>query len=405
MGTESTKCTVVMATFNGAKYLAEQLASIADQAMPPCRLIVSDDGSSDATREILASFAKKAHFDVVILDGPQQGYAENFWSAAKFVDTKYLAWVDQDDVWHSQKILRCVQALEETGASLVSHSASVVDDKLRPLGRSQPDYRRTRVLSPLQGDPFAVPAGRASVFRRELLNEVDWDARPYSHQHEDKRLPHDTAIGLIAFAFHYRVQLSETLACYRQHDSNAAGDPNVIGLARVSTALKVSANNYARLASCAEGYARYLSPRSTDDASAAVFFQAVAERVQFRENLRNGKTLTVRIRFMMESVRKGNYKIKVNGGFGFGAFLNDSSALCLSIINRRSLWRTSAHAGTGSQPGLPAIVKMTMLASRAAARASPSSTSLFPLLTIQSWNVIMVSSPGIAAVARMTARE
>ena len=98
MGTESTKCTVVMATFNGAKYLAEQLASIADQAMPPCRLIVSDDGSSDATREILASFAKKAHFDVVILDGPQQGYAENFWSAAKLVDTKYLAWVDQDDV-------------------------------------------------------------------------------------------------------------------------------------------------------------------------------------------------------------------------------------------------------------------------------------------------------------------
>ena len=98
MGTVSSDCTVVMAAFNGAKYLAEQLASLEGQVMSPCRLIVSDDGSSDATREILASFAKEASFDVVILDGPQRGFAENFWSAAKLVDTKYLAWADQDDV-------------------------------------------------------------------------------------------------------------------------------------------------------------------------------------------------------------------------------------------------------------------------------------------------------------------
>jgi GT2 family glycosyltransferase len=90
---------VVMATFNGVKYVAEQLASLRDQTMPPCRLIVRDDGSSNTTRE-LASFDKKADFDVVVLDGPQRGYAENFWSTAKFADTKYPAWADQDDLWH-----------------------------------------------------------------------------------------------------------------------------------------------------------------------------------------------------------------------------------------------------------------------------------------------------------------
>ena len=103
MTTTSSECTVVMATYNGAKYLAERLASLEQQAAPPARLIISDDGSSDDTKEISAAFAKKAAFDVMLVDGPQQGYAENFWSAARLADTRYLAWADQDDVWHPQK--------------------------------------------------------------------------------------------------------------------------------------------------------------------------------------------------------------------------------------------------------------------------------------------------------------
>ena len=82
MKVTSSECTVVMATYNGEKYLTEQLESLEQQTAPPARLIISDDGSSDATREILASYAKKATLDVMIVDGPQQGYAENFWSAA-----------------------------------------------------------------------------------------------------------------------------------------------------------------------------------------------------------------------------------------------------------------------------------------------------------------------------------
>jgi glycosyltransferase involved in cell wall biosynthesis len=336
VGTASSTCTIVMATFNGAKYLAEQLSSIENQALPPSKLIVSDDGSSDNTKQILASFAKRANFDVIVIDGPQKGYAENFWSAAKLADTKYLAWADQDDIWLPQKILRCVQALEETGAYFVSHSASVVDDELRPLGRLYPDYRRTQLLSPLQGDPFEVPSGFATMFRREILNEIDWDARPRSHQH-DHLLPHDHAVGLIAFAFHHRVQLRESLAYYRQHDSNVAGDPVVTGFARVSTALKVSANNYARLAAYAERYAHYLAATSREGGQAAELFRVAAERARLREKLRDGKTLSVRLSSLIESAKIGNYRAKHSGGFGFSAFLNDSLALFLSI-NKSQLW-------------------------------------------------------------------
>jgi glycosyltransferase involved in cell wall biosynthesis len=325
-----------MATFNGAKYLPEQLASLQNQTTLPRQLIASDDGSTDATRQILESFAKRATFDVVIVDGPQQGYAENFWSAAKLVDTKYLAWSDQDDVWSPQKISRCVEALEETGASFVSHSASVVDEVLRPLGRSLPDYQRTRVLRPLQGDPYHVASGFASVFRKEILSEVDWINRPLSHQHW-RAMGHDHAVGLIAFTFHSRVQLSESMAYYRQHGSNMHGDPSVTGLNRqVSTALKTSADDYARLASRAEGYAQYLSLISEPDAPGVRFFRDAAERARLRSRIRNGKSFPVRLQSLIESANEGNYRSKDNGGFGFPAFLNDSFALCLSVTNSQS---------------------------------------------------------------------
>jgi hypothetical protein len=273
---------------------------------------------------------------VLIVEGPQQGYAENFWSAAKLADTKYLAWSDQDDVWSSQKILRCVEALEETNSFFVSHSATVVDTELRPLGRFLPDYKRTRLLRPLQGDPFHVPSGFASLFRKEILNQIDWDNRPFSHQHL-RAMGHDHAVGLTAFAFHSKVQLSESLAYYRQHDSNTQGDSRVTGLDKqVTTALKTSAEDYARLASRAEGYAHYLSLLSEPGAPEVQFFQAAAERARLRERIRNGKPFPARLRSLIESIGKGNYESKDNGGFGFPAFLNDSVALCLSLTDSAS---------------------------------------------------------------------
>ena len=68
----SSECTAVMTTYNGARFLAEQLASLEQQAASP--------------KEISAAFAKKAAFDVTLVDGPHQGYAENFWSAARLAD-------------------------------------------------------------------------------------------------------------------------------------------------------------------------------------------------------------------------------------------------------------------------------------------------------------------------------
>ena len=75
---------VVMATYNGERYLREQLQSLLDQTQVPEEVIISDDGSQDRTLEIINDFSKRAPFLTTILNNQQRlGYAENFLQAAK----------------------------------------------------------------------------------------------------------------------------------------------------------------------------------------------------------------------------------------------------------------------------------------------------------------------------------
>lgn len=96
-----------MATYNGAKYLQEQLKSIEYQTASNWVLIISDDGSNDSTIKILRAFQKKmGSRKVLIKKGPNQGFAKNFLSLA--IDTSikadYFCFADQDDVWLPNKI-------------------------------------------------------------------------------------------------------------------------------------------------------------------------------------------------------------------------------------------------------------------------------------------------------------
>jgi glycosyltransferase involved in cell wall biosynthesis len=98
---------ILMATFNGASYLREQLDSIAKQTHQNWQLIVSDDGSVDETLSILKAFqAGFPEGQVTIQSGPQKGSADNFMSMLKDESFKadYYAFSDQDDVWLPNKI-------------------------------------------------------------------------------------------------------------------------------------------------------------------------------------------------------------------------------------------------------------------------------------------------------------
>lgn len=104
------KISIAMATYNGAKYLHEQLESFATQTRLPDELVVADDGSTDDTLKILESFAKSAPFQVHIYrNDVNLGYAQNFGRALGLCAGDMIFLSDQDDIWFKDKIKKITQ--------------------------------------------------------------------------------------------------------------------------------------------------------------------------------------------------------------------------------------------------------------------------------------------------------
>jgi glycosyltransferase involved in cell wall biosynthesis len=132
-----TTISVAMATYNGARYVGEQLASIAEQTRRPDELIISDDNSTDATRDIIQHFAATSPFKVrLLLNEERLGSTGNFGRAVRECSGDVIALCDQDDVWLPEKLALIESAFEDESLGLVFSNAEVVDEQLRPIGYS-----------------------------------------------------------------------------------------------------------------------------------------------------------------------------------------------------------------------------------------------------------------------------
>ncbi|MBL4929615.1 glycosyltransferase family 2 protein [Tabrizicola sp. KVB23] len=136
---------VLMATYNGAAHLAEQLDSIAGQTLPPRWLVVSDDGSSDATLAIVAGFASQRRgITVTVLRGPGQGAAANFLHLLAHVPAgaDFAALSDQDDVWLPAKLADGVALLAATNLPTLLGARTLVCDENLQAAHPSPLWRR-----------------------------------------------------------------------------------------------------------------------------------------------------------------------------------------------------------------------------------------------------------------------
>jgi glycosyltransferase involved in cell wall biosynthesis len=151
--------TILLCTFNGGRFLEEQLASIASQSYPLWHIIASDDGSTDATLALLRSFVAR-HGDqrrVEIRKGPDRGPTANFLSLVTdpSIDGTYFAYCDQDDVWYPDKLERAIVWLASVPAevpALYCARTTLIDAAGRYIGRSPlfrkaPDFRNALVQS------------------------------------------------------------------------------------------------------------------------------------------------------------------------------------------------------------------------------------------------------------------
>lgn len=207
------KVSVVVATYNGERYIQQQLKSIFGQSELPDELIVSDDGSIDDTVLILREFENASPFPmrVFVRDKPL-GFASNFASASLCATGDVIVFCDQDDVWNADKISEIkTYFLANPEKELVLHDIAVCDSELHPMVASYFSY-----LTNQSHDPSYLVKGCATAIKRSLRDR----AYPLPI---NGRWTHDCRVHALAHLSGTRGTIDRILCNYRVHSSNTSG--------------------------------------------------------------------------------------------------------------------------------------------------------------------------------------
>lgn len=211
---EKTRVSVAMITYNGEKYLKEQLDSILCQLMEQDEVIVSDDGSTDGTITILNEYQKKDS-RIKVVEGPRAGIKKNVEYALKQCRGEVIFLADQDDIWRANKVKRVLEVMEQEACVLVIHDAEVFREHPKQITMESFFVFRSARAGVLKNILKNSYIGCCMAFRRELLDKVI----PIPDNIE----MHDQWIGVLNdFYFGKSVFLKEPLLCYRRHGENSS---------------------------------------------------------------------------------------------------------------------------------------------------------------------------------------
>ena len=327
---------VLLATYDGERHLAALLASLRAQTRPPEELVVCDDRSSDATTRVVRSFALDAPFPVRLHENAVNlGFNRNFLTGVGRCEGELISFCDQDDVWDPRKLELCQTAFDDPDVLLASHAAHVVDERLRPVGITVQDVRRTQTVGRLGNDPFFTPLGFSLMCRASLPRRISWQTRPRSPNGGlGEPQDFDEWVGFLANVFGKTVLLSERLTLYRQHAASYSGIPVSSKLAvsvRVSARTGLAA--YQSRAELAREYAAYLRERAGSAdlpdrdpmLQAAGAYDAVALRWDRRAALYATRPVPLAgVPQLLELVAKRDYRRRRGGGLGLRALQKDA---------------------------------------------------------------------------------
>ena len=225
---------VLMSTYNGEKYIREQIDSIFNQDNVEVKLFVRDDGSTDGTVGILREYAQKFPVEI-ILDGenvrPGESFMRLVYMYANTPGIEYYAFADQDDIWLPKKIDVAIKKLHEIGndvpALYSSNQYIYIDGKNKGLRYKEP--QRIDLISHITRNTIA---GCTFVFNKLLAQVVATAGRP------DPRILryrlHDSWMMLVAICCGRVVYDKNSNMLYRIHEDN------VVGVKRISLSDKMN---------------------------------------------------------------------------------------------------------------------------------------------------------------------
>lgn len=200
---------VCLASYNGALYIQQQVVSILVNLTASDELIVSDDGSTDATCDIIQAFNDSR---IKLLQGPGQGLVKNFEHALHHAKGDIIFLADQDDIWHRDKVQRMTAEIRK-GYTLVLSDCQIVDEVGNEISSSFYTVNGSKpgLIKNIIKNSYL---GCALAFRRELLKK----ALPFP----EKVSMHDWWLGLVAECTGTTSFLPDKLISYRRHGKNVS---------------------------------------------------------------------------------------------------------------------------------------------------------------------------------------
>ena len=205
------RISVCIATYNGEKYIKEQLDSILRQLTLNDEVVISDDASTDSTIKIIEGY--KDHRIRVINNPFEKGYSKNFENAIINAKGDLIFLSDQDDVWLSGKVSKMIKSLETS--TMVISDAELVDEKLRDLKTTYFSLRggKAGFVNNLYKSRYL---GACMAFKREIFKKL----LPFPQR--QFLCPHDYWLTLVG-EFYYKIDIiNEPLIKYRRHSDNAS---------------------------------------------------------------------------------------------------------------------------------------------------------------------------------------
>ena len=204
---------VAIASYNGEKYIQDQIESIISQTAKVDRIFISDDNSTDNTIGIINSLIKKGYPITLFQNKNNKGYALNFLNCINKCDSEYIFLCDQDDIWKTHKVERMISFINKNLDSLCwMHDCSLTNNKLEIKINSKIQNLREQFMN-----EKAFAMGACMVISKKAKSYIF----PYP-ENLFKKYGHDNWIWFVLRATEKLKVLEESLMLYRRHEKNTS---------------------------------------------------------------------------------------------------------------------------------------------------------------------------------------
>ncbi len=217
---KSNKISVVVCTYNGERFISQQIESILNQSMPPDEIIISDDCSTDTTVNIINDYAKQNQFIRFFQSEKNLGFIKNFEKAIGLATGEILFLSDQDDIWFYKKIETMItKFIEHEQVVLIYSDACITDSGLKPTKHTLFERRKNLMLDKTRSACMLISGvginGCTMAFRSSLKDFIFPIKSGWGHDHW---------IAFIAHAVKSVMPIDQPLMYYRRHETNAGND-------------------------------------------------------------------------------------------------------------------------------------------------------------------------------------